>query len=403
MTLKNATPAQAEPEVADDATAVSQDSRPGRRAARRLLNALGVTLMTGLAAAAVAGGVTVLHSRADSTTAPAPHPLVTVATEAVRWSEHYTVSRGYAGRLEAARQTAVAFERSGLVIEVKFEEGDSVAQGAIVARLDTDKLLANRRQLEAQRRELEAQRDLAELTRSRQNKLQARGWSPEQRYDEARFTVRRLEAAIARIDASVAALDIDIRKSELRAPFDGRVAERHVDEGAVVTPGTRVVTILEAASQRARIGLAPEAATTLRIGEAYQLTANGRDINARLLALRADLESGSRTVTAILDITSSNTIPLGEIAILKLHRTVKARGIWLPLSALVEGRKGLWTVLRADRSSGQPTIRREAVEVLHVTDTRAYVRGALKDGEHVVISGTNRITPGQRVALAHLN
>ena len=370
---------------------------------RRIGAAFGVTLSAGAAIAAIFAGVTALHGRAASQAGPKANPLIKVTTEAVAWSDHYMVERGFVGRLEPARETAVAFERGGLVLEIMFDEGDRVETGAVVARLDKAKLEANRRELQAQREELVARRGLAKLTMSRQDKLKRKGWSPEQRFDEARFNVAELNAGIARIEASIAALDVDIRKSDVKAPFSGTVARRNIDEGGVVAAGTQIVTILESSKQQARIGVSPEAAATLESGKTYRLAANGKSIDGKLKALRADLEAGSRTVTALFSVPGASDIPLGEVTVLKLDRRVEARGVWLPLTALVEGRKGLWTVLLARGENDARVVEREAVEVLHVAGDRVFVRGAFAQGDRVVTTGTNRVTPGQRVALANLS
>ena len=284
-----------------------------------------------------------------------------------------------------------------------FDEGDTINEGDVVARLDTAKLAANRRELLAQRDELIAQRDLAKLTMSRQGKLETQGWSSKQRYDEARFSVAQLTAGIARVDAAIEAIDVDVAKSAIRAPFAGSVASRMVDEGAIVAAGTQVLTLLEGEEIQARIGIAPEAARDLVIGRTYKVTSAGSNHSATLKALRADLEAGSRTVTGLFSITSDAQLPFGEIAVLNLARKVEDRGIWLPLTALSEGRKGLWTVLVALETSGKTTIQRETVEIVHVANKRAFVRGALTDGDLVVTTGTNRVTPGQKVVLANLD
>ncbi|MEO0673235.1 MAG: efflux RND transporter periplasmic adaptor subunit, partial [Pseudomonadota bacterium] len=64
-----------------------------------------------------------------------------------------------------------------------------------------------------------------------------------------------------------------------------------------------------------------------------------------------------------------------------------------------EGAKGVWTLMAVATDDGQPVVRREAVEVLHVADGRAFVRGSMPDGTPYIADGTNRVTPGQRVAL----
>ena len=85
---------------------------------------------------------------------------------------------------------------------------------------------------------------------------------------------------------------------------------------------------------------------------------------------------------------------------LVLPRTVSARGTWLPLSALTEGRKGLWSVLTIAEREGAPVVEREAAEILHIDGDRAFVRGTFAEGARLLLDGTNRVTPGQNVALA---
>ena len=94
-------------------------------------------------------------------------------------------------------------------------------------------------------------------------------------------------------------------------------------------------------------------------------------------------------------------LPFGEVMELALDRHVSEPGFWVPLSALVEGRKGLWTVYTLGNSDGDSVVRREAVEILHTERTRAFVRGTIEAGAQIVLDGTNRVVPGQRVALAH--
>jgi hypothetical protein len=88
----------------------------------------------------------------------------------------------------------------------------------------------------------------------------------------------------------------------------------------------------------------------------------------------------------------------GETVSLILERTVRARGGWVPISALLEGERGAWTVLRiSEQGDGAQLALREAVEVLSVDDNRAFVRGSLRDGQSVVADGVHRIAAGTAV------
>ena len=346
------------------------------------------------------GGIAALHIRANAEVPPAANPPVTVAAETIAMSDSYTIAERFAGRMEPVRQTNLAFERAGLVTQVLFEEGNELEKGTVVARLDTSKLNAERNRLVAQRKELQARLALAEATLKRQRALNTKGWRSAQNYDEARFSFEEVNAAIGRMDASIASIDVDIEKSVLKAPYGGKVAARSIDEGAVVSAGTTVIELLETDTRQVRVGVSVDAARSLRTGETYRLMAGQHEFKGRLLTRRPDLQSGTRTATVLLEAQGGEDVPFGEIVELMLDRQVPEPGMWLPISALSEGRKGLWSVLTVVKRDGDTTIAREAVEVLHVDDGRAFVRGTISKDAQVVTNGTNRIIPGQRVALA---
>ena len=95
--------------------------------------------VAGLLLAAVAAGAALLHQRAAARSADiVPTPPLPVATQVLRFEPSYEVTDRFAGRLEPARETPLAFERAGLLVEVAVDEGDPVAAGQLVARLDVE-------------------------------------------------------------------------------------------------------------------------------------------------------------------------------------------------------------------------------------------------------------------------
>ena len=369
-----------------------------RRALRLSTMAVAAATFAGLAVA----GISVLHMRAAAEIPAAANPPINVNIETVRLEQSYPVIERFAGRLEAKRHTRLAFERRGLVTEILFDEGDKIEKGVVVARLDTSKLEAERARLSAQRRELDAKLALARLTMQRQTDLKDQGYRSLQKYDEARFAVDENAAAIDANVATIRSIDVDISKSALRAPFPGTVAERMIDDGAVVDAGAAVLDLLETGAAAVRVGVAVDAAKSLTVGQTYRLEANNRRLEGTLVALRPDLAMGTRTSTALFDVPSDETVPFGEIVELVLEREIPSPGYWLPATALSEGRKGLWSVFviaGKDSDDHVPEIARETVEVLHTANDKVFVRGTLRSGARVVVQGTNRIVPGQQVAI----
>ena len=116
-----------------------------------------------IAAALVVGGVAAIGARAGDRDVPDPAPATPVATVEVLRESSYPVTRGYAARLEPARRSDLAFETGGTLVEVRVDEGDEVARGDVVARLDVRELEAERARLGAARRALDADAELARL------------------------------------------------------------------------------------------------------------------------------------------------------------------------------------------------------------------------------------------------
>ena len=377
-------------------------SPEGKASLLRRVAGLGARLLVAVLFVGLAGGgIAALHLRAESQVAAGVRPPIPVATETIAMENAYRIVDRFVGRLEPARETSLGFERAGLIMEMLVEEGDRVESGQLVARLDVEPLEAERAQLVAEREERVADLQLARLTAERQQRLHQEGHASAQRYDEARLAVDSVGAAIVRIEAAIRGIDIDLDKSLLRAPFAGRIADRLLDEGRVVSAGTPLFRLLESDRPQARIGLSPDVAARLAVGEDVTLESGSWSQPARLLALRPDLVSGTRTVPALFALQGVNVLPFGEVVELAVPREVAADGAWVPLSALSEGPKGLWQILTViEDDSGNLQVGREAVDILHVTGSRAYVRGTLADGTRIIVSGSNRVVPGEPVVLA---
>lgn len=388
-----------------ESTIEAGGARPrGRGVWRRLLGVIVTSAVIGGAAAAAVVTVEALQRRADEAQAVVETiPPLPVAVARLERRDGYEATERFAGRVEAARSADLSFERAGRVSEVLVEEGDAVAEGDVIARLDVDRLQAERARLAADRARIEAQLRLAERTQARQQRLSRRGFAPEQALDEAVSNEASLRAELAALDAREASLDVDFEDSELRAPFAGRIAAQTVDLGAYVGPGVAVARILEVGRPQARIGLSVEQAARLESGLDYDIAVGERIWRARLAARRPDLDPATRTVSALFDLLDArdggDAAPVfGEVARLSLSISVDDPGAWAPLTALQEGLRGLWTVyVAAPDEAGGYVLEQEAVEVLHVADGRAFIRTALADGALIVVSGAARVTRGRRV------
>ena len=361
-------------------------------APRRSAAVTGAALL--LAVALIVASAYGLRSRGEDGPPAAPAPIV-ARLAPLEVVGHAAVPRRFVGRVEAAQAQALAFEHAGRLTEVAVDEGDGVARGDALAALDVREIGLALEERRAGRRALEAQLELAELTAERRRALEARGASPTQAADEARLDAEGFRARIAEADAAIDGLLLDIENSVLRAPYDGRIGQRHADPGQVVAAGESVLRILEDAPPRMRVGLPPPVAETVAPGDVLAVEIDGRSVPATVLRVRPDLDPDTLTRAVVLALEAQDATA-GRTGTVELAQRIEARGAWVPVGALREGERGLWTVLAV--GPGESALRVVAAEVLVVDGTRAFVSGAFEPGLRIVAEGAHRLSPGQLVA-----
>ena len=134
------------------------------------------------------------------------------------------------------------------------------------------------------------------------------------------------------------------------------------------------------------------------IGDSYTLFVEGKAISAKLRSVGADIDPQTLTVLAVLTLPKEQSVRVGQTVALEIEERVSETGGWLPITALLEGDKGLWTVLvTKEGEAGEIITARESVEVVYSEGERVFVRGTVADGTNVVASGMHRLSPGSPV------
>lgn len=197
------------------------------------------------------------------------------------------------GRLEAT-EVDVASKLAGRLSELLPREGDLVAAGAVVGRLDADDLQAQLRAAQAQveqARQALAQSQagvrksrsdvsLAGKTLQRSEELVGRGFISRNKLDsdrtgmegaragmaQAQGKVGEAEAAVLAAQARVEALQATLADSELKAPVSGRVLYRLAEPGEVLAAGGKALTLVDLDDMFMSIYLSTETAGRVALG-----------------------------------------------------------------------------------------------------------------------------------------
>lgn len=366
----------------------------------------------------------------------------------------YRVTQTYTGIVTAGQSSDLSFELSGLITAIEVDQGDTVVTGDLLATLDNQRLAALKQELVAQRtqaqaqlqqlqtgprpeeiaqalatvNDMEAQLQLARSRNQRRQLLLSQGAISQEQYDETASgeaaLIARLEAAkqqlqllqngtraeqllaqeavVKQLDAKIANLDIDIRKSVLYAPFDGQISQKFTNEGAVITAGNPLFRLVKTTVLEAHVGVPATVATQLQIGSLQRLQIEDHIYEARLHSLLPELDPTTRTVTAILKLQTTNNILPGQIARLQVSQAINNQGFWLPTTALVSNKRGLWAVYVLKPTQDTFQLEQQDIEILHTEDSQVFVQGGLVSGEQVVADGTHRLVPSQFVYPVHL-
>ncbi|MEO9970791.1 MAG: efflux RND transporter periplasmic adaptor subunit [Hyphomonadaceae bacterium] len=322
---------------------------------------------------------------------------VTVAPAHMR--ETLILNESFSGLVVARRTSQLGFAAGGRVIRIEADIGDRVQAGQPLGKLDTRSLTAQLTASRANAAEARANYQLSRTVVERQSKLFERGHVAQQRVDEA---TAQASAAAARIEAAMAqsdALEVAIDLAVLRAPFSGTVTQRLIDEGAIALPGAPILEIVEDRKLEARIGLPAMSAATIKTGQEVELLSERGPVPAKMRSSTGIVDRTQRTVTVIFDITSPELVDPGAIVRLSLERGVDERGFWVPVSALSESSRGLWSIYIAESVDGGWRASPQLVEIVQADGGRAYVRGTVRDGDQIILDGLSRLVPGQAVVL----
>ncbi|MEM9637576.1 MAG: efflux RND transporter periplasmic adaptor subunit [Pseudomonadota bacterium] len=371
-----------------------------RRTLRQGVTLVFTLLMIGLAIGLMVLGQNVLADRAADVTPPDATTPMQVKTARLQLEDGYSVARHFPGQIEAGQRTTMAFEQGGTVALLAVDEGDRVAPGTLIARLDTRLVEAEKARLEAARRALEAQAELARRTTDRQTELRDRGFASAQAVDNVALQLAELEARIAEIDASLVSVTLQLEKSELRAPFDATVSTRMVDTGGAVGAGQPILSLVETGGHQFRVGLTPDIVDALAETADFEALFDGKRYPLALASVLPELDSATRTRTVLLNFTGGDLPPLRDTGALVLHQQVAEKGAWVPLSALQDAPRGLWRLMTVPETTEKTQVGSEAVEVLFSDGARAYVRGSFENGARFITDGPHRVVTGQTVRLA---
>jgi RND family efflux transporter MFP subunit len=331
----------------------------------------------------------VLGGAVQAADAPPPVPVVVTTARA----ERLGASLSATGTVVSRNDARISAEVPGTLAWIA-EPGTVVKRGALLARIDPERLELTLRDNEAALRRLEAQLTLLTTQRTR---LQTLGNVVSQsQFDEAQSRERMAEQDVEQARVARDRARLDLARAAVRAPFAGIVAARLQQSGEYVAGGAPLLRLvndreLEVVA-RAPLG----SADSVIAGSAVDLVdgerrATGKvravipvgDDRSRMVELRIALTSPWRVGTPVrVEIAPDNVRPV----------------VTVPRDAVIL-RQGASYVMRVRPDN---TAERVAVNLGPGRENHVQIDGSLRAGDRVIIRGAERLEPGQAVKVQYL-
>ncbi len=228
------------------------------------------------------------------------------------------------GSIAAYDEVDLKNEVAGRIVMLNLPEGKFVRKGTILVKLYDDDLKATLKKLEAQ---LSVQKRIY----IRQSELiKVKGISQND-YDQTLLQVNTIKASIEEQKAQ-------IRKTEVRAPFDGTIGLRNVSIGAVVSPSTLLATIRTSSKLKLDFYVPEKYTSEISVGMKVKFSMYNENklYDATVMATERGIESATRNlkVRALISSASKDLIP-GAFANIQLRLGENSNALLIPTQAII--------------------------------------------------------------------
>lgn len=285
-----------------------------------------------------------------------------------------------AGVAEPMQRSTLGTRLMGTVVEVLAKEGDVVASGQVLVRIDARDLAAKASQVAASIAEADALHRDALTQAARMRTLYADSAATRAQLDGAETALARADAGGRVARAASEELRVVRGYADIRAPFAGVVTRRFVDAGAFAAPGTPLVTVDDASRLRVSAHATPDAVRGLRRGQPIAVTIEGRPARAVIEGVVPAASGNLYTVNAVVD-NRGRTLLSGSTATLSIPLGRRAT-IVIPTAALRHEGDLTGVTLRTD--AGDET---RWVRIARLMGTVAEIGSGLRVGDRIVVPG----------------
>jgi multidrug efflux system membrane fusion protein len=309
------------------------------------------------------------------------------------------------GAVEPEQSVAVRPQASGILEAVMFKEGDRVARGQLLFRIDNRPMQASLDQSRAALARDQAQLEMARAQEARLRPLLDKDYITRQEYEVAATSAKALEATVAANKAIVEQALVNMSYTEIRAPIAGRTGALTVKAGNLVSAGTSGAPLVVINSTEPILvgfslpqhelnevrGYAKEAKVEVRLDKNAEPVAVGPIVFIDNLV-------NQQTGTILLKsrvVNKAEQLWPGQFVEVRIVLRTDPDAVVVPEAAVHPGQEGPFVYLVRDGR-----VQLQNVKVARQLGQSIVIGGGLKGGETVVTESQDGLAPGTQVRVA---
>jgi len=291
------------------------------------------------------------------------------------------------GTLQPNEEVLLQNEIAGKIEQIYFQEGTSVKKGQLLVKINDSEL-----QAQMQRGKLEIK--LAEENEFRQRKqLELKAISQEM-YDQSLNKLNTLKSEVALINAR-------LEKTEIRAPFEGKVGLRYVSTGGIISTNTKIASLIDNHPLKIEFSIPEKYSEQVEVGNKvfFKLQDSSTKYEAEIYAIEPKIDPGTRTLNMrALYSNERQEITPGTFAEVELVVGKKNATFMIPTEALIPDVSGNKVYLLKE-GKAFPT----RVETGFRTNRLIEISSGLQQGDTIITTGILQLRPGMTVRLSKIN
>jgi membrane fusion protein (multidrug efflux system) len=247
--------------------------------------------------------------------------------------------------------------------------------------------------LQAQLKKFSVQLQIREKTQERSAELLKINGISQQDYDLSELDVENLKADIE-------ATRIAISKTEIRAPYAGRLGLRNVSLGSYISPTDIITSLRQVDNLKLEFSVPEKYAKEIVKGYQISFRVDGgeRDHNAKVMATENGVDQNTRTlrVRALVNATHRELVP-GVFAKVNLRLGKDENALLVPSQAIIPAARNKQVILFKGDSAAYTIVETGIRDSAFVQVTKG-----LKEGDTVVTTGLMAIRPNAKIKIARL-